>query len=136
MSTLHAALIDLWESEAALAALLPAAKVYTGRVPFGVTLPYASIDQPSMSGRARSNGSEFADVAIRLSVWSATYAAGQAIADAIEQAFGNRKLTYGGCTVLDFRHESTNSEQEEDPEERAWRFIIQFSALRIRTRTH
>jgi len=136
VSTLHEALIDLWENEPALVALLPAGRVYTGRVPVGVALPYASLDQPSMSGRARSSASEYADVSLRLSIWSETYAAGQAIAEAVEKALGNRTLDYGDCRVLDFRHESTSSEREEEPEERAWRFVIQFSALRIRTRVH
>jgi hypothetical protein len=136
MSSLHAALIDLWENEPALVALMPAEQVYTGRIPVGVAMPCASMDQPSMSGRMRSNDADYADVSLRLSVWSETYAAGQAIADAIERALSNRTLDYDDCRVLDFRHESTSSEREEEPEDRAWRFVIQFSALRIRARTH
>jgi hypothetical protein len=135
--TLHAALLDLWRDEPELTSLLPVASVFTGRVPRGATLPYAVLDQPSMGGRGRSDDSEYADVALRISVWAESYTVGQEIADAIERAFGNRDFDLDSLTqILDLRHESTSHEQESEPDQRAWRFVIQFSALRIRTRKH
>lgn len=135
--TLHAAILDLWRDEAELTSLLPVESVFTGRVPRGATMPYAVLDQPSMGGRGRSDGSEYADVALRVSVWAESYADGQAIADAIERALANRDFDLDSLArILDLRHESTSHEQEGEPEQRAWRFVIQFSALRIRTRKY
>lgn len=133
--TINQAILSLWSEHPELTALVPAASVYAGRVPVGTAMPYATIEQPSASGSGRSNQSQYVDVAVRISLYAATYAAGQEAANALEDALSNREIELGdGAKLLDILHETTSSAREEDPEEPAWRFIVQFSARRIRRR--
>jgi len=135
--TIHAAILAWWADDETLAALLPATKVYTGRVPTGVTLPYASLSQPSGASGGRSSGSDYTDLAIRVQVWTETFTEGQAIADAVEQALANRSTGLDeDSRIVDTTHDSTFSVQESDPETKVWQFVVQLTVARARSRVH
>jgi len=133
---LLAAIHDLWESEAALEALLPAERVFTGRVPQFKAMPYASIESSTSSPHVRTNDSMARDVGLTIHVWTETYAEGDAIRQEIEAAFANRTIETDDGNVLDVTIESSGSLQEDDPSETTWQTVIQLGLLVSRARVH
>jgi len=134
--SLLAAIHDLWESEAALEALLPVEQVFTGRVPQFWEMPYASIEQPSSGEHVRTNSSMVRDVGLTIHVWTETYAEGDAIRRQIEAAFANRTIETDDGKVLDVIVESSGAIQEDEPGKTAWQTIVQLRLLVSRARVH
>ena len=134
--SLMASLHDLWEAEAGLEALLPAARVFTGLVPAGTSLPYAMLEQPSSSPYARTNDSMFRDVGVTVHVWTETFGEGDAIREQIEASLANRTIETDDGKVLDVTVESSGSLREDDPGDPAWQFVIQLGLLVSRARVN
>lgn len=131
------AIHGLWAGDWTLLLLLPPARVFTGRIPRGTSMPCARIDQPASSPHARTTDSMIRDTSVSIHVWAATYAAGDAVRLAVEDAFANRTISLADDgRVLDVRVESSGAVQEDDPGEAAWQFVVQLGLRFSRARVH
>jgi hypothetical protein len=131
------AIHDLWEANTALNAALPVARVFTGRIPAGTPMPYARLEFPASAGRGRGTQSRFTDRQIRVHLWTAAedFATGEAIQTAVEDALADQDFSAGDAgEVLDVHHDNSNSEQEDEATNKAWHFVIQFTARTSRAR--
>lgn len=126
-ATVAGLLHELWAAHTTLEGLLPAERVFTGRVPIRTPMPYASITQPAGMASGQSNLHRYGQETWRVQVWCERYAEGEAIQRAVEDCFLNYNgpLDTGG--VLCIGHDSSFSLQEEEPGRTVWQFVIQFS---------
>jgi hypothetical protein len=86
------ALHDYWADTAALTALVPAARVFTGRVPGGTAEPYVAIVPAGKRQAIRTNSGKADWRTVQFQVISSTFASGEAIADAIIDALDRKTL--------------------------------------------
>ena len=126
----------IWPTIDALEALLPVARVFTGRVPADIVLPCCSVTQDNSTGNERTSDGLYRDVQIQFSVWVAKeqHDAGAAIQAAIENGFASRDFADGDNRVLDMRLEDSGELEEDDEAEPLWQFITTFTALERRDR--
>jgi len=118
----------IWPTIDALEALLPVARVFTGRAPAGTAKPYASIVVAGMATNARGDKSMFRDANVRIQVWSDTYAVGKAIQAAIIDGFENRDFALDDGAVADMHHDDSAALRESDSVDSVWQFVTVFSA--------
>ncbi len=117
-----------WPTISALEALLPVARVFTGRAPAGTVKPYASIMVASMPTAGRSDKGMYRDPDVRFQVWSDTYAVGKAIQDAITDGFENADFALDDGVVNDMRQVDATGLQEGEAVDDVWQFVSIFSA--------
>ena len=132
MTAIH----TLWPTIAALEALLPVARVFTGRVPAGVAFPRAAITRPGSTGDSRTNDSLYRTVSIQISVWvkAAAYLAGEAIQEAIEDGFSAQGFSTTAGRALDVLIENSFSMFEDDPVNPLWQFVTTLAITEGRSR--
>lgn len=126
----------IWPTIAALEALLPVARVSTGRVPDGTRKPFCSITAPNSTASERTSQGLYRDAQIQFSVWVAKeqHDAGAAIQAAIENGFASRDFADGANRVIDMRLEDSGELEEDDEAEPLWQFITTFTAAERRDR--
>jgi hypothetical protein len=127
----------LWPTIAALEAVQPVARVFTGRVPEGTAKPYASITRPGSTTHTRTTFGMLRDVQIRIQHWvdRDAFSDGEAIQAAIEEGFGNRAFDTDDGRVIDMRHEESFHIQDSESTKSDWQFVTIFSLLVRRDRT-
>lgn len=115
-----------WAATAALAALLPAENVTTGRSLRGV-MPYATIERTESRPALPTNrGEAVEDVRLRITVWHDDYDAAHAIADEIHAAMDRCVWTLPGGEMARIRRVDSTASQHADG---VWRWIVE---LRIK----
>jgi hypothetical protein len=124
--SLEQAIHEYWASTAALDALLPAARVTTGRSS-GVAMPYATIEQIESRPTLPTNlGDAVEAVTIRVTLWHDDHAAGHAIAEQVEIALDRATLTLpGGGQVARFRRLRSSVSQHPDG---LWQWTVELRA--------
>jgi len=134
--TLITELHALWAADNTLCALLPAARVFTGRVPApdSATMPYARIEQPGGARGIRTNESIYPEVSIVFHVWSDDFDTADAIRKAIEQVYQNQEFDYDAGSVKDLRYNSHTSRQPDLPTYTAWETLVSYTAKCCQTR--
>lgn len=122
--SLEQAIHERWAQVAALAALLPAERVTTGRA-MDASLPYATLACPRRRTAIRTNdGATVDDVTLRIDVWHESYDAGQAIVAAIATAFDRSDFPLaGGRRVVGMRRDGDSVTQHADG---VWQQTIEF----------
>lgn len=134
---LSAILHTRWAAASALEALLPAARVFTGRIPDGTANPCARIYFPgSARGKMSDKASERA-TQVRISHWvdEADFGTGQDIQDAIEEAFDNYGAALEDARLVTLRHDNSYVLQDVSSTSKDWQFVTQFTATINKDRT-
>ena len=113
-----------WAACDALASLLPAENVKTGRS-FDDPLPYATITRHRSRTAFRTNAGDALDeVTLRINVWHDDYDAGRAIVGQLKAAFDRSDFALsGGDRVVQMRRTDDFASQHDDG---AWQFTIEF----------
>jgi len=94
--SLEQALHERWSQSPALAALLPAERVATGRT-VGVGRPYATLARLRSRATFHTNtGDSLDEVTLRIDVWHDSYDAGLAILEQIQAAFDRSSFSLAG----------------------------------------
>jgi len=133
-NSLEAKLHELWAADAVLDALLPAARVFTGRVPPETATPCARIELSGSTLSERSNQSLFHLEIFRVGIWTDDLNEGRLILRAVENAFVNLDFEIGEDRVLDAKHDASTLIQSEDPDDTTWQIVCQFTAKTSRAR--
>jgi len=121
---LEEAIHQRWAASEALAALLPAENVHTGRS-LGDTIPYATLTRRANRTALRTNSGDALDeVSLRIDVWHDDYDAGRAIVHEIKAAFDRSDFALsGGDRVVEMRRTDDSASQHDDG---VWQFTIDF----------
>jgi len=121
---LEQAIHQRWAASDALAALLPAANVKTGRS-FGDPVPYATIARETSRTVFRTNAGDALDeVTLQINVWHDSYDAGLAVVEQVQAAFDRSGFTLaGGDTVVQMRRVADSTRQHEDGR---WQWTVKF----------
>jgi hypothetical protein len=121
---LEQAIHQRWADTAALEALLPAARLATGRSQ-GDVMPYATLAREQNRAALRTNAGDALDETIlRIDVWCEEYDAGHAIAEQVKAAFDRSAFDLsGGDRVVQMRRSSDSASQDADG---VWRFTLRF----------
>lgn len=125
-----------WPTITALEALLPVARVFTGRAKGSPAMPYASIVVAAMPTSDRSDKGMFRDANIRIQVWTDDYDVGKAIQTAIIAGFENTDFALDDGDVYDMHHDDSTALEEPDSTEPLWQFVTIFSAACREDRTN
>ena len=114
-----------WAADAALDALLPASRVYTG-LSFDPARPFAVMSKESEKPVTRhSDGSAIDAVGLRIRVFHDHYDAGAAIAGQIKKSFDCAAFDLAGSDkVLDMQRADDSEKQTDDG---VWQFTIDFN---------
>jgi hypothetical protein len=122
--TLEQAIHERWAASQALAALLPADRVTTGRSSRGA-VPYVTLLRERSRTALRTNaGDTLEEVTLRMNVWHEDYDAARAIVDQIRVAFDCSHFELaGGSRVLRMRRTGDWALQHGDG---LWQLTIRF----------
>jgi hypothetical protein len=134
---IEAQIHTLWPTIAALEAVLPVARVFTGRARGSPPMPYACLTVPGSSTRARTSQGMLRDVQLRIQHWVAhnDFPDGRTIQERIEEGFGNRAFDTDDGRVIDMRHEDSFHLQDSEATSADWQFVTIFSLRTRRDRT-
>jgi len=121
---LEQAIHERWAASEALASLLPAENVRTGRS-YGQPMPYAALTRLGSRTAFRTNAGDAMDeVTLRINVWHDDYDAGRAILEQVKAAFDRSDFALsGGDRVVQMRRTDDSASQHDDG---AWQFTIEF----------
>ena len=121
---LEQAIHQRWADTPALEALLPAARLKTGRTR-GDPMPYATLSRRRNRTRLRTNAGDAIDeVALEIDVYCDDYDAGRAIAAAVQAAFDRAGFDLpGGDRAVQMRRADDAASQDADG---TWQFALQF----------
>ena len=121
---LEQAIHQRWADTPALEALLPAARLKTGRSR-GDPMPYATLTRQRNRTALRSNAGDAVDeTALQIDVWCEEFDAGHAIAEQVKAAFDRAAFDLsGGDRVVQMRRTGDAASQDPDG---VWRFALQF----------
>ena len=121
---LEQAIHQRWAASEALAALLPAGAVKTGRS-LDDTVPYATVTRRANRTVFRTNAGDALDeVTLRIDVWHDDYDAGRAILREVKEAFDRSAFDLtGGDRVTQMRRASDFASQHDDG---VWQLTIDF----------
>jgi hypothetical protein len=126
---LESAINAIWADKAALAALVPADRLITGRVPPSEEMPYVRLEPDAGGNTQRTNASLYQTAKIAFHVWSDTFDAGRQVAAAVRDAFASMAFDWVTGAVLDMRWDGPPaSRQTTDPEIKAWETVVIFTA--------
>ena len=124
--SLEAAIHDRWAGAAALVALLPEARVFTGAARGNVPLPYVVLMREGETPRTRTSSlTEVSEIVVRFVIYVAELDVGKAIAEAIRVAFNRQgfALAIGTCLVM-----QGTSEQEQAATDGTWMVTASYLA--------
>jgi len=121
---LEQAIHQRWADTAALEALLPAARLKTGRSR-GDSMPYATLTRERNRTALRSNAGDALDESkLRIDVWCEAFDAGHAIAEQVKAAFDRTAFDLSGDDrVVQMRRIGDAASQDADG---VWRFTLRF----------
>lgn len=125
-----------WPLIDALEALLPVARVFTGRAKGSPTIPYCSVVVAALPTDERSDKTMFRTANIRFQVWTEDYAEGQAIQTALVAGFENAGFALDDGYVDDMRHVDSTALQEDESTDSTWQFLTVFDAACNEDRTN
>jgi len=113
-----------WAASDALASLLPAERVKTGRS-HGDAMPYATVTRLGNRTVFRTNAGDALDeVALRINVWHDDYDAGRAVVAELKAALDRSDFPLaGGRRVVQMRRTGDSASQHDDG---AWQFTVEF----------
>lgn len=133
---IEAQIHTLWPTIAALEAVLPVARVFTGRAPTGTEKPYAVIGRPGSSHRERTDKGNYRDVQIRIQHWVAwdQFATGESIQSEIEKGFDSRAFDTDDGRVIDMTHKDGFNVPDAEATKSDWQFVTIFSLATRRDR--
>jgi len=117
-----------WPTLTALEALLPVARVFTGRARGGPRMPYASINVAGLATNGRGDKSMFREANVRIQVWAEDFDTGKAIQSAVVDGFENAAFDLDDGHVCDMKHEDSTALQEGESIDSIWQFVTVFSA--------
>lgn len=126
-----------WAAATALNTALPATRLFTGRIPRDTANPCARLYIPgSTAGKLSDKAAERA-VQVRFIHWvdEDDFGDGQDIQDAIEEAFDNYDVALEDSTLVKLRHDNSFHIQPEDPNDKSFQFVTQFTATVQKDRT-
>ena len=123
---LEEAIHQRWAASEALAALLPADGVKTGRS-LDDAVPYATLTRRANRTAFRTNAGDALDeVSLRIDVWHDDYDAGRAIVHQVKAAFDRSDFELsGGDRVVQMCRTDDSASQHDDG---VWQFTIDFLA--------
>lgn len=108
---------------AALAAVLPAERITTGRAA-ATSRPYAVLSCPRRCAVIRTNDGGLDEVAVRIDVWHDSYDAGQTILTELAAALDRADFPLaGGGRVVEMRRTTESASQQDDG---VWKRSIEF----------
>jgi hypothetical protein len=121
--TLEQAIHERWAATDALAALMPAERLTTGRA--SGALPYATLlRQESRPLAATNGGVAVEELSLRLRVWHADHDAGRAVVDAAKTALdGAEFYPVEGARLARLRRQGEAAFEHEDG---TWRFTVRY----------
>lgn len=119
-----------WEDATALNAVLPAERLFTGRIPRDTANPCARLSITGSLAGKRSDKAAERNVEIQIAHWvdQNDFSTGQDVQDKIEEAFDNYDALLEDSTLINLRHTSSFFLQEENVMPSHWQFVTQFSA--------
>ena len=128
---LEQAIHERWAADAALAALVPAARVTTGRS-LRTARPYVTILPERAQTSVRSNAGEtIEEITLRMNVWHDDYGAARAVVERIRAVFNGVGFALSGARrVLHMRRLSESALQHADG---VWQLSVRFVALVLRS---
>ncbi|MEK6233811.1 MAG: DUF3168 domain-containing protein, partial [Planctomycetales bacterium] len=99
--SLQQAVHSKWAANPAVLALVPAERLFTGQVPSGVGLPYASVTTPKEGLKEYTALNNYLEtVTLRVSVFAASLAEAIQVRQAADDALHHQSLTPSVGTVL------------------------------------
>ena len=121
------AIHERWAAAAALQAVLPAARLYTGLCP-DAALPWATIDKQSARPVACHNdGSATVAVGVKIDVFHGDHDAGAAIVQQVVAAFDRCDFALAGNDrVVNMRRVNDFERQSDDG---VWQFTCEFQCI-------
>lgn len=123
--TLEQAIHGRWSASAALDAILPAQRFFTGRS-LGTSPPYATLAREATHPVCRTNRGSIDEIILRIQIWATGYDTGCAIAAAIQSTFDRTSFNLGeGARVLSIRRTDRCDVHHDDG---TWQFTLRFSA--------
>jgi hypothetical protein len=134
---LSAAIHTRWAAASALNTLLPAARLFTGRIPRGTAKPCARLHFPGSVGGKLSDKARERAVQVRITHWvvESAFGTGQDIQDAIEAAFDNYSAALEDSTLVKLTHDNSFYVQDEEATSKLFQFVTQFTATIQKDRT-
>lgn len=135
---------EMWAADAALCALHPSNRFFTGRIPTikgdstepaPPPMPYTRLAMPGGSRGQRTSTSQYPTQPIEFHIWTDTAEEADLISDAIQNCYQDGDFTYDSGTVHDIHYESTNQSQITKPDYTVWETVVKFTLLTERTRT-
>jgi hypothetical protein len=121
---LEQAVHQRWAASEALAAMLAAERVTTGRS-LGDSVPYATITRRQCRTAFRTNAGDALDeVTLRIHVWHDDHEAGRAIVEQVKATFDRSDFELaGGARVVQMRRAHDAAVQHDDG---TWQFTVEF----------
>jgi hypothetical protein len=125
--SLEQELHEQWAADAALIALVPAARVFTGFAVGDPTLPYVVLDDVSRAAQLRASTAGAVDrVELCFQIYTDDLDEAKAIAEAVRQQFDRTSFALSSGTVLSMR-EAESAERLHDSG--VWQLSTKYSAL-------
>ncbi|MBI1899748.1 MAG: DUF3168 domain-containing protein [Planctomycetia bacterium] len=123
--SLEQAVHTRWAGDAALVALVPAARFFSGPALGEPARPYATLHRLGLSSVTRTSSRTVNDVLLRLQVWSLDLPTAKQIADAIAARFDGQTFASDGVSVLRMRRAGHVETRQEDG---TWEVKLEYTA--------
>jgi hypothetical protein len=124
--SIEKAIHAIWPTVEPLQAVMPAARVFTGRVPPKTAMPYCRIDHPIGSNAGRTNEKLLRDEQIRILTWADSFSSGRAVQKQIEDAFASRDFSTDDGEVTDMAWDDSSNAETDTQTDWKWLFITIF----------
>lgn len=122
----------IWEASSALKAMIPTARVFTGRAPKGTLCPpaYASITSPQLSTDDKSNDSNYDIKEVRIAAWFESLKSAETFNALILDTYRDIDFDLeNGAEALNLSLDTQNVLEEDDPTQKRWQAITNFNVL-------
>lgn len=124
--SIEQAIHERWQGDAALVALLPAARLVTGIAHDAPQLPYAVLAQTESKPAVRtSSGTVITRTALRLSIWAADLDAGKLIAHEADRVLDRTSFALASGSVLNLQRVHSIEQAQADG---AWLLALDYVA--------
>ena len=123
--SLEQAVHTRWAGDAALVALVPAARFFTGPALGEPARPYAMLHRIGLPATTRTSSRTVNDVLLRLEVFSLDLPTAKQIEGAIAASFDGQTFASDGVTVLRMRRAGHAETRQEDG---VWEIKLEYTA--------
>jgi hypothetical protein len=123
--SLEQAIHTHWAGDAALVALVPAARFFTGPALGEPSRPYATLHRAGLSSVTRTSSRTVSDVLLRLAVFSVDLPTAKQIEGAVAARFDGQTFASDGVTVLRMRRAEQVETRHEDG---SWEVKLEYTA--------